>query len=137
MAQRLPSVYFSSSPIGGRGVFTYEPIDEGVLIEVCPAIVLPEADLPVIHRTNLHDYYFLWGQEEKSCAIALGFGSLYNHSYEPNAEYVFDYEEQTIDIYSLRPIEAGEEIFINYNGWPDDKNPVWFHQADYDREKEG
>jgi len=137
MAQRLPSVYFSSSPIEGRGVFTYEPIEEGVLIEVCPAIVLPEADLPVIHRTHLHDYYFLWGQEEKQCAIALGFGSLYNHSYEPNAEYVFDYEQQTIDIYSLKPIEAGEEIFINYNGWPDDKNPVWFDQVDYDREKEG
>ncbi|NUO02207.1 MAG: SET domain-containing protein-lysine N-methyltransferase [Saprospiraceae bacterium] len=137
MAQRLPSVYFSSSTIEGRGVFTYEPIEEGMLIEICPAIVMPAEDLPVIHRTHLHDYYFLWGQEEKQCAIALGFGSLYNHSYEPNAEYVFDYEQQTIDIYSLKPIEAGEEITINYNGWPDDKNPVWFHDPDYDREKEG
>jgi len=137
MAQRLASVYFSSSAIEGRGVFTYEPIDDGVLIEVCPAIVLPEADLPVIHRTHLHDYYFLWGEEEKQCAIALGFGSLYNHSYEPNAEYVFDFEQQTIDIYSLRTIEAGEEITINYNGWPDDKKPVWFDQPDYDREKTG
>lgn len=128
MTQRLPFIYFRASPRGGRGVFTLKEIPEGALIEICPVIVLPEEDLPLIHKTRLHDYYFLWGDDEKQCAIALGFGSLYNHDYHPNAEYVIDAEQQCIDIYSLRDIEPGEEITLNYNGDPEDQSPVWFDQ---------
>ncbi len=128
MTQRLPFIYFRPSPRGGRGVFTLKEIPEGALIEICPVIVLPENDLPLIHKTHLHDYYFLWGDDEKQCAIALGFGSLYNHDYQPNAEYVIDAEQKSIDIYSLRDIEPGEEITLNYNGDPEDQSPVWFDQ---------
>lgn len=96
------------------------------MIEICPVIVLPEADLPIIHRTKLHDYYFLWGDDQQQCAIALGYGSLYNHAYEPNARYLLDYEHDTIDFYCIKKIEAGEEITVNYNGEPEVKTPVWF-----------
>ncbi len=133
MMQRLPHIFFATSPLGGRGVFTAQPIRAGSLIEICPVIVLPETELPVIHKTELHDYYFLWGEDEKSCAIALGFGSLYNHAYDANAEYILDLDEQTIDFYAVRDIEVDEEITVNYNGWPDDPSPVWFHQPDYQR----
>ncbi len=128
MTQRLPFIYFRQSPRGGRGIFTLKEIPEGALIEICPVIVLPEKDLPLIHQTFLHDYYFLWGDDEKQCAIALGFGSLYNHDYHPNAEYVIDVEQQCIDIYSLRDIKPGEEITLNYNGDPEEQTPVWFDQ---------
>lgn len=131
--QRLPHIFFGPSALGGRGVFTSEPIAEGTLIEICPVIIIPEAELPVIHQTTLHDYYFFWGEEEKEAAIALGFGSLYNHSYDANAEYILDLDENTIDIYSVKAIKAGEEITVNYNGLPDDTTPVWFHKADYKR----
>ncbi|MBK7870534.1 MAG: SET domain-containing protein-lysine N-methyltransferase [Saprospiraceae bacterium] len=131
--QRLPHIYFAPSTLGGRGIFTSEFIKEGSLIEICPIIILPEEELPIIHKTYLHDYYFLWGEDEKRCAIALGFGSLYNHSYFANAEYIFDLDENTIDFYSVRDIEAGEEITVNYNGLPDDPEPVWFDNPDYQR----
>lgn len=98
------------------------------MIEICPALVLPEEDLPVIHSTRLHDYYFLWGDEQKQCAIALGNGSLYNHSYEPNARYLLDYEHATIDFYCIKNIGAGEEITVNYNGEPGVSTPVWFDE---------
>ncbi|MCB0522647.1 MAG: SET domain-containing protein-lysine N-methyltransferase [Lewinellaceae bacterium] len=126
MAQRVPFLYITQSDLGGRGVFTGEPLDEGDLIEISPVIVLPEAELSIIHNTFLHDYYFLWGEAQKQCAIALGYGSLYNHSYEPNARYLLDYEHGTIDFYCIKKIEAGEEITVNYNGEPDVKTPVWF-----------
>jgi len=131
--QRLPHIFFAPSPLGGRGVFTSEPIPKDSLIEICPVIVLPEEELPIIHKTFLHDYYFLWGENEEQCAIALGFGSLYNHAYDSNAEYIIDLDELTIDIYSVRDIEAGEEITVNYNGEPGDMKPVWFDRDDYER----
>lgn len=131
--QRLPYLFFGKSKLGGRGVFTAEPIKEGSLIEICPVIILPEEELPIIHNTYLHDYYFLWGEDEKRCAIALGFGSLYNHAYDANAEYILDLDENTIDFYSVRDIEVGEEITVNYNGLPDDPEPVWFDNPDYKR----
>lgn len=131
--QRLPFLYISESLLGGRGVFTIEEIPVDSLLEICPAIVLSEWDMEQIHKTDLHDYYFLWGDEQNQCAIALGYGSLYNHSYHPNARYLLDFEQMTIDIYAIRDIEAGEEITVNYNGEPDDPSPVWFHQPDYKR----
>lgn len=124
--QRIPSLYFAASELGGRGVFTAAPIPEGSLIEICPVIVLPEEDLPIIHSTRLHDYYFLWGDDQLRCAIALGFGSLYNHAFDPNAIYMPEFEEGVISFHSLRDIEAGEEITVNYNGDPEDVNAVWF-----------
>lgn len=131
--QRLPHIYFAPSTLGGRGVFTSEAIDAGTVIEICPVIILSAEELTVIHKTHLHDYYFLWGEDDTQCAIALGFGSLYNHSYDANAEYILDLDEETIDIYSVKDIEAGSEITVNYNGWPDDPAPVWFDQSDYER----
>lgn len=126
MSQRVPFLYIAESELGGRGVFTAETLEEGDLIEVCPAIVLPEADLPKIHDTFLHDYYFLWGDAQDQCAIALGNGSLYNHSYQPNARYLLDYEHDTIDFYCIKTIHPGEEITVNYNGDPASQDLVWF-----------
>jgi len=69
------------------------------------------------------DYVFDWGKG--TVALALGYGSLYNHSYAPNARY--DDEGQRTKIFTaLRDIEAGEEITVNYNGHEDDQSPVGF-----------
>lgn len=127
--QRIPGIYFADSPLGGRGVFTAVQIPEGSLIELCPVIVLPKEELPVIHGTRLHDYYFLWGEKQNQCAIALGFGSLYNHAINSNARYELNLSENIIEIFAVRDIEAGEEITVNYNGEPGDPTDVWFDSA--------
>lgn len=124
--QRIRSLYYATSPLGGRGVYTAAPVAEGSLLEICPVIVLPPEDLPAIHGSRLHDYYFLWGEDEQSCAIALGYGSLYNHSFEPNAYYQADYESDTLLFFAHRDLEAGEEITVNYNGDPSVADEVWF-----------
>ena len=125
--QRIPTLYMAPSGIHGRGVFAGEEIMEGALIEICPVIVLPEAETKIIHGTVLHDYYFLWGDAQKESAIVLGFGSIYNHSYQPNAKYLLDYEQHTVDFYAIKNIGPGEEITINYNGEPHLKTPLWFN----------
>lgn len=58
--------------------------------------------------------------------MALGYVPLYNHSYEANCEYEMDFENRLINIKTVRHINNGEELFINYNGDWNDKKPVWF-----------
>jgi SET domain-containing protein len=126
--QKLPFLFVADSSKGGRGVFTSEFIPIGALIEICPVIVLSAEDLKLVHNTFLHDYYFLWSEEKEGGegAIALGNGSLYNHSFTPNAEYYTNRDTLSIDIFAIKDIEAGQEITFNYNGMPFDETPLWF-----------
>ena len=123
--QRVASLYIASSDDRGRGVFTASPIHAGDVIEVCPVIVIPKRELPIIHKTILHDYYFLWGDNLEDCAIALGYGSMYNHELNPNANFILDLENMTIDIEAIQDIAAGEEITLNYHGEPGDESELW------------
>lgn len=122
-------VYLGKSSIqsAGRGVFARKEIKRGELIEVCPVIVLPESEREYIRKTNLRSYYFQWGDNLKAVGIALGFGSLYNHSYTPNAKYIKKMEDRLLEFVAIKDIERDEEITVNYNfGDPDDKTPLWF-----------
>ena len=83
-----------------------------------------------IDRTYLYNYYFSW--QKRQSAFALGYGSLYNHSYSPNAQYTKNFSHDTITFTSIRSIKKGEEITVNYNGNPHSKNVVWFEKKIYD-----
>ena len=111
----------------GRGVFTSENIDKGTVIEISPVIVMSGEERKLLDQTLLHDYIFEWGDDRKSCCMALGYIPLYNHSYRSNCEYEMDFEENMISVKTVRFIKAGEEIFINYNGDWNNASPVWFH----------
>jgi uncharacterized protein len=116
----------------GRGVFAAARFICGEIIEMTPVIVIPAEQWPHIEPTVLALYIYNFGPtaEEEHAAIALGYGSLYNHSYTPNAKYIKNWDEQVIRFVALRDIEAGEEITINYNGSPEDKTPIWFEVRD-------
>jgi SET domain-containing protein len=105
----------------GRGVFARRAIRRGEVIERVPVIVLPaeEGDAGYV----LPGYCFAWGR--KSVALALGYGSLFNHSFRPNARYD-DIGKRTKVFTAIREIACGEEITVNYNGDPLDKTPVDF-----------
>lgn len=126
-----------SVPGRGRGVIATRPIAKGERIERAPVIVLEPAELEpaelepaeleAVRATRLARYYFEWGEHEDMGAIVLGYGSLYNHSYEPCAEFEFRESELAIDCVALRNIRAGEEITINYNNTGDNAHhPIRF-----------
>ncbi|MGB4838918.1 MAG: SET domain-containing protein-lysine N-methyltransferase [Saprospiraceae bacterium] len=123
---QLPGLYIADINNKGRGVFTSGEIQKDDVIEICPVIVISQTELPIIHKTVLHDYYFLWGPDMNDCAIALGFGSLYNHEVHSNANFILDFENNTIDIIAITDIKPGEEITLNYHGEPGDDAPLWF-----------
>lgn len=123
---QLLSLYIQDTPDRGRGVFAGIAIEKDTLIEICPVLVLPPEDRRYLKRTQLFNYYFSWGEDEKHLALALGYGSLYNHSFQPNAYYEGNYLENKLEIYALRDIAAHEEILFNYNGDSDDSTALWF-----------
>lgn len=108
----------------GRGVFARKLIPAGTVIERVPMLVFSAEEIHIEGQpTTLYHYCFEWGKE--TVAIALGYGSIYNHSYSPNARYD-DIAQRTKIFSAIKDIQAGEEITINYNGDPDDRSPMEF-----------
>jgi SET domain-containing protein len=122
----LPSLYVADTKKMGKGVFTSEPIRARTIIEVSPVIVMEHKERKLLDQTLLHDYIFEWGENRKQCCMALGYVPLYNHSYNSNSEYEMEYESELIRVKTIRHIEKGEEIFINYNGTYNNANRLWF-----------
>jgi SET domain-containing protein len=120
------SVRVKKAPGKGYGVFASLWIPRGAIIEKAPVLVVPAEHLVGgMHSPLLGRYFYWWGRNQ--VAIALGYGSLYNHSYKPNAHY--EHGRETITFRALRDIDQGEEITVNYNGDPRDRSPVGFEVA--------
>lgn len=114
------------TPNKGRGVFARVPFAKGAVIEIAPIILIVAEHWHHIEPTVLERVIFNFGPEGEHAAVALGYGSLYNHSFSPNAEYIKVWEEQVIRFVALRDIHEGEEITINYNGSPESQKPMDF-----------
>jgi SET domain-containing protein len=122
----LPLLTIAPSPNRGRGVFTTESIAADTIIEISPVLTLNPEERAHVEKTSLFNYIFEWGDDMKGACVALGYLSIYNHSYTANCIYEMDVEHDLIQIRTVRDIEAGEELFINYNAAPDDATPIWF-----------
>ena len=108
------------SPTGaGRGVFATRVFKKGEEIERCPMLIA-EPDRGDDLESGAEGYVFGWG--DGRTALALGYGSIYNHSYDPNATTLETGDELVIT--ATRKIRAGDEIYINYMGTA--QTGVWF-----------
>lgn len=121
-----PWIYLKTTGNKGRAVFTKERIPANTIIEESPVIVMKKEDRVYLDKTLLHDYIFEWGQEKDKCCMALGYIPMYNHSYKSNCEYFMNFEEEVIQVKTIRIIEKDEELTINYNGDWNDNKKVWF-----------
>lgn len=123
----LPHLYIGSTERKGRGVFARKAIKADTVVESNPVIVMSAEDRKLLDKTLLHDYIFEWQPEGANmCCMALGWIPLFNHSYTSNCEYFMDYETDTMYVQTVRAIEPGEELTINYNGPWNDEKKVWF-----------
>jgi SET domain-containing protein len=122
----FPGLYIGTSGKRGKGVFTSVPIASNVLVEIAPVIVMSKEERKLLDQTRLHDYIFEWGDNREQCCMALGYASVYNHSFRSNCEYEMDFEKNEMYIRTVAPIEKDAELFINYNGDFDDTTPLWF-----------
>lgn len=92
----------------GRGVFATHAFGAGETIEVCPTLELADSDI----SGTLGDYLLKSAYDEDVVILMFGYGMLYNHAQEPNAEY--REHADGIAFVALREIEPGEEITISY-----------------------
>lgn len=107
----------------GRGVVALQDIKAGELIERSPVLLIPNKDRAAVDPTVIFTYVFMWEhgtieedlyKHEGRAAIALGFTSLLNHSFTPNAVFHRHIDGLMIDIIAARDIGSGEEITIDY-----------------------
>ena len=107
----------------GRGVFAVKPIRKGDVIERAPVVLVPIRHfVDGLKNPMLRKYFYIW--TKRHVVLSLGYGSLYNHSYAPNARYL--HGRSRMIYFALRDIAAGEEITINYNYHPGNKAAVGF-----------
>ena len=123
--QQVPGLFIAPSEGKGRGVFTSVPLSDGDFIEVAPYVLISSKEIVKLHQTILHDYYFLLPDEKGSGCLGLGFTSIYNHSFSPNCEVVFDLESCDIEIRAIAEIQSGDELLIDYQGGLKE-NELWF-----------
>jgi uncharacterized protein len=92
----------------GRGVFATRGFAEGEVIETCATVVVPDGDVTGL----LNDYVFS-SHTEGDVLLVLGHGMLYNHSPEPNVEYLQD-DPSTMMFRTLHEVRPGDELTIDY-----------------------
>ena len=116
MLRHSELVYVKKVPGKGRGVFARQAIEKGAVIERVPCVLVPLKHIADgLKNPTLSRFCFI--RNDTTLAIALGYGSLYNHSYKPNARYDDEPAAQMI-FTAVRAIAPDEEITINYNGAP-------------------
>lgn len=109
-----------------RGVFAKDAMQKGESIERCPILAISPEDTQEIAEESLVSYMFYFGEKKEQALIALGFGSLYNHTDEPNAAYEIKPEENIIEFTAIKDIQKDEEITVNYA--KESSGKLWFEK---------
>jgi SET domain-containing protein len=129
MSINLPFIVGNSPGLNIRGIIASQVIKKNQVIERCPIIMVSKKEEAALKQTVLWKYYYEWNQ--KYHCICLGYGSLINHSYTPNARYAFNTKTKELIFKALKQIKPGEEITVNYNYIPDSTDPVNSELVDF------
>ena len=102
----------------GRGVFAGRLFIAGEVVEVCPVVIL-QCDFKLL-PSELQQRVFNWSAPAKAqgavYALALGYGSMYNHANPANLHYELSEGGEYMRFIAASDIDANSELTINYNG---------------------
>ena len=125
------------SPGKGLGVFATEKIYKDEIIEECPVFGIGELSNDA--NKIFHNYKFCYPKSRyEENVIAWGYGSLYNHSDNPNCDWDTHTKHKGFKFFALRDIEPGEEILIYYGGkdyWRNKRSDIKIVNTEEDIEK--
>jgi len=123
-AQQL--IYISDTNTDlGRGVFACHELCQGEIVEIAPVVLIPLNTQPF--PVQIRRLVYNWSKTQ--VALALGCGSLYNHSDQPNLTFKRDVENLTIIFSALREIQLRDQLTISYDYTGSGENPrekSWF-----------
>lgn len=110
----------------GLGVFALKDFQDGEIIESAPVLIFDTKGRKNLEKTQLSHYIYPW-RSTRGAALVFGYGSVYNHSYSPNADWKQNFKTKSMVYRAIKNIKNGEEITVNYNGEPDEQTPIdWF-----------
>jgi uncharacterized protein len=117
----LSRVEWTKRPGGDYTVKSKTQFARGEIVEICPMIILPEIAKTI---DRLKDIVFEVDKKKGEYALVLGYGSLYRHSDEPNLDYAYNKRQRHMFFIANRPIQAYEELTINYGSeyWEERSN---------------
>ena len=95
----------------GKGVFANKRYAKGALVLSHEILAVPDGKSAKVRETFFDDYMFFIGGVY---FLALGEGSLLNHSADPNLYYTFRKKTRRIEFYALRTLRKDEELTIDY-----------------------
>jgi hypothetical protein len=131
MADQLPSKPSTESPYftikegpKGRGLFALSgSIVRGALLHSAPCLAV-SADEYQRHLKHTLLEHYVFKSKAGNMLLALGYGSLFNHSKHPNVDYRIG-DDDCIHFYSssYRTIRSGDELCISYG------SNLWFEDA--------
>ena len=107
----LARVEWSKRPGGDYTEKSKTQFARGEIVEICPMIILPDIAKTI---DRLKDIVFEIDKKKGEYALVLGYGSLYKHSDEPNLDYAYNKRQRHMFFIANRPIQAYEELTINY-----------------------
>ncbi|CAL5220854.1 g2939 [Coccomyxa viridis] len=123
-----------------RGVFAARSIRRGELVETAHCIYISKQEYDQHMRHTVLEHYLFSSRGEYF--LALGVGSLFNHSCRPCLDYRVLRDQLVITYTAARDIQEGEELTITYGKiWfedqslktrTDEDDPVHHHMDDPD-----
>jgi SET domain len=111
----------------GRGLYAIRDIEPHTTLHVAPTILVKQSEYDQFMRHTILEHYLFNAPAHGDKLMALGYGSLFNHSDTPNTDYrvVKQFrgaEAEYVILYrsGSRPIKSGEELCIYYG------SSLWF-----------
>jgi uncharacterized protein len=107
-------IYLKESKLHGYGVFAKTKITKGEIIDTCPFLSFPQTNFEKTPVFGNYTFSFPRGDQWTEHALVLGYGSYYNHSNKPNANWSTDIKERVFTFFAIEDIEKDEEILTDY-----------------------
>jgi hypothetical protein len=98
----------------GMGVVATSNIEGGIFVEFAPVVVCENNSISF--DKEVFKYVIAWGN---GLAVPFGWTMFYNHSDHNNCEFSVNLHDGLLAIQTLREIEEGEQLTVNYG-------PNWF-----------
>lgn len=131
----VPKVSVQNYDGMGRGIRADRNFKEGDIIEETPVVIIDRQENHDINDCILNLYRFAWVDSHESC-LAMGIGSLFNHSFEHNVTYACDPLNKTMVFKAKGDIKKGQQLFINYGYEPVSQWKNYLRKKDNRRERE-
>lgn len=105
-----PKLEIRRSALHRWGVFAKEDIKCHEILEEAPYFTISNDEVSSAPSAETYCYWL----DDNYAFIGMGYCGLYNHSFNPNADYLFDKINEVVTHYASSDIAAGDEITIDY-----------------------